>query len=283
VKIKTNFFLSFTIIFALSLTLIIFSTCSKKSFITDSSDQTSPLLFKINFTDASLLDLIHRVVLTVSLPETDTSIQKELTLEHRQISGSIEVPVGENRVFTLEALDSSNTVIYRGDTTATVIGGQKTEVTINLFPAVFLLKLSPIYQEVSQFDSFFVDIKLYNVQDLFGISFRVESDPPVLFGAQVSPGGFLGSDDSTIFFSRVDTLEGYVAVSYTLIQGSASGVSGSGKLARIYFKSLLGEAEGNTLVNLIFNYQTLTFYDPTGEREDWKKRVYIHNAQVLIQ
>lgn len=273
-RIKISLFLSLKIILPLGLMLIIFSTCTKKSLINNPTEQVSPLLLKISFADASLVGLIDSVILSVFIPETKTSIETCLTLKEGQISGRVEVPAGEDRVFTLEALDSSNTIIYRGVETANVIGGETTEVKIDLLPVVLLLRLSPIYQEVFSSNSLCVDVKLDSVKNLFGVSFRVEYDPAVLVCDSVSSGDFLGLD-STIFFYKVDT--GYVAVGYTRIQGDTSGVSGSGTLARLYLRAKA--VEGTTLGELIFNRQTLAFYDPKG---DLKDKVYIHDAQVLI-
>jgi hypothetical protein len=275
---------AFKTFFALSLLFIIFSTYCNKTPFTGPGNQTSPLFLKIAFGDESLSDLIQRVVLTVSLPESDTPIQTDLTLQNGQISGSVEVPAGENRLFLLEALDSTNTVIYQGDTTATVMGGQITQLEIKMFPAVFLLKISPVYQEVARFDSFFVEVKLYGALNLFGVSFRVECDPAALLAWQVSPGDFLGSPDSTIFFSKLDTLGGYVAIGYSKVRDSSYGVSGSGRLARIHFKSLAPQTkEDSTLANVLFKRETLSFYDLDGENQDLKDSVYIHDAEVLIR
>jgi hypothetical protein len=283
-KVKKNLSLSLTTVFTLGLLFFIFFTCCNKTPSTGPESQTSPLFLKITLGDESLSDLIQRVVLTVSLPESDTPIQTDLTLSNGQISGSIEVPEGEGRLFTLEALDSTDAVIYRGDTTVTVMGGQITQLEITLFPAVFLLKMSPVYQEVAQFDSFFVDVKLYGASNLFGVSFRVEYDPAALLAWQVSPGDFLGSPDSTIFFSKLDTLGGYVAIGYSKVQNSSYGVSGSGRLARIHFKSLAPQTkEESDLSNVVFKRETLTFYDLNGENQDLKDSVYIHEAEVLIR
>jgi len=282
-KTKTNSFFSQKVILALFLILIILSTCTRKSFITDPFDRPSPLSLKISFTDITLLDLIHKVVLIVSLPGGEIYLRKELTLQDGKIKDQIEVPAGENRVFTLEALDSTQTVIYKGADTAKVVGAEITEVKINLSPAVFLLKLDPVYQEVTKLDAFFVDVKLYNVQNLFGIAFRVDFDSSVLFCTDVSSGDLLGSPDSTIFFSKVDTLKGYVACGYSQIQDAGRGVSGSGRLARLHFKARDNLGENPLFANLAFNQETLSFYDLGGENPEWKDSVYIHNAQLLIQ
>jgi hypothetical protein len=280
VGIKTNGVLTFKAVVALSLILAIFSTCSEKSTITNPYDQTSPLMLKIDFTNASLLNLIDRIVLTVS-SKTDT-VQTDLTPQHGQISGSVEVPAGQNNL-TVEALDEQGKVVYRGDTTVTVIGGSTTRLSISLAPEVFLLKLSPTYNEVDRFQTFVLDVKLYNVQefadDLFGISFRVEFDPEHLYCTGADSGGFLGPPDPTFFYGRIDSLVGYVAVGYTKIYGSSYSVSDSGTLATINFEARVTDA----VVNLIINKETLTLYDSVGEREDWKESVYVHNAQVLIE
>ena len=280
-KAKTSLILTLKVILALSLILGVFSTCSRKSHILNPSGQTSPFLFKLNFVETCLLDLIQDVHLIVS-SNGDTLADKHLELQNRAISDTIEVQAGADWKFTLQALDASNNIIYSGDTTVSVIAGETTNLQINLYPEVFLLKFDPIYQEVVNDSVFNVEVRLYNVDSLFSTSFRVEFDSSVLFCTDVESGDFLGSS-STIFFSVIDTVKGYVAVGYSLKQGNGSGVSGSGTLARLHFKIRKQAGESPNLADLIFNEETLAFYDPYGERKDWKDSLYIHNAQVLIE
>ena len=267
----------------LSLILSISSTCTTKTNITNLWDNDSPLLLEMVFEDNSLLDLVQSVALTVSLSDEDIYLEKELTIQNGEIKDQIEVPAGDSWIFTLEALDSSKNPIYRGSTIASVVGGQTNQVNIKLSPVVFLLKLDPVYQKISNSEPFVLEVKLYNVEDLFGISFRVEFDTASLICTEVSSGDFLGSSDSTIFFSKADTLKGYVAVGYSKIQGNGSGVSGDGVLARIYFRAKEVPGENPFGVNLVFNTETLCFYDPAGERPEWKDSLYIHNAQIWLQ
>ncbi|KPJ48845.1 hypothetical protein AMJ40_06775 [candidate division TA06 bacterium DG_26] len=270
------------IVLSLSLILFISSTCSRKSLITNPSEPGSPLVLKLNFAETCLLDLIQDVRLIVS-SNGDTLADEYLELQNGAISDTIEVPAGEDWKFALQALDASNNIIYSGETTASVIAGETTKVQIDLYPEVRLLKLDPVYQQVDS-DSFFnIDVKLYMIDDLFGISFRVEFDPAILLCTNVEPGDFLGPAESTIFFSKVDSLAGYVAVGYSRIQGTASTASESGRLATLFFKPRQEARESPDSVALTLNEQTLAFYDSNGARKDWRDSVYIHNAQVLIQ
>ena len=281
---RTKKTLLFALKVSLSLSLILFtsSTCSRKTLITNPSEAGSPLLLKLNFVETCLLDLIQDVRLIVS-SNGDTLADKYLELQNGAISDTIEVPAGEDWKFALQALDASGKVIYSGDTTASVIAGETTKLQIDLYPEVFLLKLDPIYQQVES-DSFFnIDVKLYKIDDLFGISFRVEFDPAILLCTNVEPGDLLGPAEYTIFFSKVDSLAGYVAVGYSRVQGTASTASESGRLATLFFKPRQEARESSDSVALTFNEQTLSFYDSEGERKDWRNSVYIHNAQVLIE
>lgn len=276
---KTILFAS-KVILSLSLILLVSSTCSRKSLITNPSEQGSPLLLKLNFVENCLLDLIQDVRLIVS-SDGDTLIDKHLHLQNGAISDTIGVRAGENWKFALQALDASGNIIYSGDTTASVIAGETTEMHINLYPKVFLLKLDPIYQEIA--DACTLAVKLYNRQNLFGVSFRVEFDPAILLCTNVEPGDFLQPSESTIFFHKVDSVQGYVAVGYSRTQGSAAGVFDCGTLATLFFRPRQEARDSPDSVDLTFNEQTLTFYDSDGEREDWRDSVYIHNAQVFIE
>jgi hypothetical protein len=89
-------------------------------------------------------------------------------------------------------------------------------------------------------DSFTVNVSVFNVTDLYGYDFELFYNSSVLNGTQIIQGSFLGSGalfDVANFTDHYAPTQGLVSVVCTLI-GNVSGVSGSGALATLKFKSL---------------------------------------------
>ncbi len=109
-------------------------------------------------------------------------------------------------------------------------------------------------------DSFWVDIKVSDVTNLFGASFTMRFDQDtlarVVSSDSILAGDFLGGD---ILFTKKDSL-GHVYLGLTRKDG-AGGVNGSGTLARVklYFKSNMVVW---SKVNLTF--EDIQATDPTG-------------------
>lgn len=89
--------------------------------------------------------------------------------------------------------------------------------------------------------SFTVNVSIASVSDLYGYEFTMYYNSAVMNGTQVIEGSFLKDRGQTFFFPNstynYNSTHGAVAVSCTLL-GNVSGISGSGVLAIIEFKSL---------------------------------------------
>jgi hypothetical protein len=91
-------------------------------------------------------------------------------------------------------------------------------------------------------DSFAVNVSVADVSNLYGYTFELFYDSTVMNGTQVIEGPFLKSEGQTFFYvtnftDHYNSSEGVVLVSCTLMV-NISGVSGSGVLTTIEFKSL---------------------------------------------
>jgi hypothetical protein len=126
-------------------------------------------------TEPALIESVTQFLLIVTGPGMD-SIQTELTLSGGHLEGEVDVPAGRKRKFEVQARDQSNRLIYRGSTVVDVEPGQSIELTINLYPVVPLVKLSPRFQEVDPNSPCTVDVKVFRIRDLYGVSFRIHYD-----------------------------------------------------------------------------------------------------------
>ena len=170
------------------LAILILSGCSQKT-INDDAAPSIALYMKV--TEPALIESVTQFFLIVTGPGMD-SIQTELTLSGGRLEGEVDVPAGRKRKFEIRALDESGSVIYRGSATVDVEPGVTIELTINLYPVVPLVKLSPRFQEVDPNSPCSVDVKVFRIRDLYGISFRIHYD------------GLLVYPDSAVLASDLD-------------------------------------------------------------------------------
>ncbi len=86
------------------------------------------------------------------------------------IFATATVPVGRNRRFSARALQK-NVILYQGDQTIDVIAGAPITLDLVLSPVVPMLNITPHLQNFEMGDSFYVDVNVFNMQGLSGISF----------------------------------------------------------------------------------------------------------------
>ncbi len=157
------------------LAILILSGCSQKGI---NDDAAPSIALHMKVTEPAFIELVSQFWLIVTGPGMD-SIQTELTLSGGHLEGEVDVPAGRKRKFEVQARqarDQSNQLIYRGSTTIDVEPGETIELTINLYPVVPLVKLSPRFQEVDPGSPCSVDVKVFRIRDLYGISFKIHYD-----------------------------------------------------------------------------------------------------------
>lgn len=249
--------------------ILIISGCSNST----SPDYTMPVSLSSIFEEGQLASSISRVNLTVTMADV-VVLTQDLSFADGAVEDVVEVPPGQNILFTLNAYDSSGRLLYSGNATADVGLGSDIEVNIQMVPQVLMLKVDPLFQQgaTNATSPYYFDVYVYNVEDLFGASFRIEYSPEVISPTSVEIGDFLG--DQPISFVRMDT--DYVAVGITRIQGQA-GVSGSGHLARVYFTAI---NDGTS--DLSFNPETVSLGDPDGNPVNGFSTLALEWGQVLV-
>lgn len=98
--------------------------------------------------------------------------------------------------------------------------------------------------EVGQ--TFFIEIRISDVIDLYGWEFKLEWNPNLLDVFDVTEGPFLNQSGETFFTKRINNTEGSILVDCTLL-GDIPGVNGSGILAYVEFHA---ENEGSCILDL---------------------------------
>jgi len=213
------------------LAILILSGCSQKGV---NDDAAPSIALHMKVTEPALIEQVSQFWLIVTGPGMD-SIQTELTLSGGHLEGEVDVPAGRKRKFEVQARDQSNRLIYRGSTTVDVVPGETIDLTINLYPVVPLVKLSPRFQEVEANSLCSVDVKVFRIRDLYGISFRIHYDGLLVYPDSAVLASDL--DPNLIFFEIIDSIPQVYAITVSQIDQSTPIVDrdGNASLARVFF------------------------------------------------
>lgn len=239
--------------------------------------QSSQLVINSSLKQLGLGNNVATVRLVVEGESISETFTNEVGFEDGVVTFEVEVPTGEELTFTMTAIDIEGTALFEGSEVATVEFGAVATVDIFMEPVVPMIRVTPRFvqvggtQEVGQ-----VDVNIHNVDNLFGVSFRIEFDSSVVQVGDVTAGSIF-DPDQTIFFSRHEG--DYVAVSHTL-QGTQSpqGVDGGGTVA--IFNLLPGSSLGST--ELVINPETVRLIDWEGNELPATGRLYIENGEVEV-
>lgn len=236
--------LSVTQLIALSALVLLASGCSEKS-LNGGADTTSVgMSLKIN--SPGLIDEVSAFRVIVTADDFETPIDSPLTLIGRYLEGRVSVPPGPNRTFTVKASNVVGVVLYLGDTTVSIDPDSEVELLINLFPQVSLTRVSPRYLEVAANSQFSVDVRVFNVQNLYGIAFRLHWQGTIVYPDSAAPLLPVGVDP--IFVDRIEPSFGYYAIAVTQTSPGVPIVDAAGDadIARVYFTSFSPELVSDT-------------------------------------
>lgn len=162
---------------ALGLVAAILGGCSKEP--TAGGDDASPVALNMSIATPEMVDMIDSLYLRVSADDIERDIVSPLVRIGRYVEATVLVPAGRDRLIELEAFDARGTRLYYGDTLVDIAPASVTELTINMYPQVSLVRLSPGYHRVFADSTFAVDIKACNIADLYGMSLRLNWTGPV--------------------------------------------------------------------------------------------------------
>ncbi len=127
------------------------------------------------------------------------------------------------------------------------------------FPDGYYFVISPLSAKIKTDKKFSCNLNIYNISDLFGVSFRMYYNSDVLRIDSLKKGDIWDSDD--LFFTRIkeDTL--IVAISK---QRGEEPFSGSGSIIKVYFTSVLN-GESYLIISKLFLNDSSGIYLPRPE------------------
>jgi hypothetical protein len=255
--------------------LFIMTGCS-----TSSGPQfTMPVQLSAHFNYSQLASSVSYVVLTVVSQDEILYTDTLSGVSNGTVESVVEISPGLNRYFGLNAYSSNDVLLYSGGQSTDIGLGESITLNIQMIPQVLMLKVDPMYRATTtlQDNLHYFDIYVYNVENLFGASFRINFSSNLIEPNAVEFGNtvfdnILGSD--VLAFSRVET--DYVAIGITR-KRPAAGVSGSGQLARVYFDVL---TDGGTTLD--FDPLTASLLDPDGLPVPNSTTIILENGEILI-
>lgn len=113
------------------------------------------------------------------------------------------------------------------------------------------ISASPTPTQVGQ--NFGVDVRIDDVQDLYGFQFSLGFDPAVLRVAGSSEGDFLSSAGSTVSDpGTIDNDAGVLSYAYAVLVGPIPGASGSGVLLHVDFTAVAAGTTALTFGDVLF-------------------------------
>jgi len=255
------------------LAILILSGCSQKGI---NDDAAPSIALHMKVTEPALIEQVSQFWLIVTGPGMDT-VRTELTLSGGHLEGEVDVPAGRKRKFEVQARDQSNRLIYRGSTTVDVEPGETIDLTINLYPVVPLIKLSPRFLQVPADTTFALDVKVFNIDSLYSIAFRVYFPGDLLAADSAILGRNL--DPSLYFFDLTDLITGFYAITPL---GSAPPIvdqNGNATLATIFFRSLYPEMGTDTALLTI---EPMLLWKPGGDYIPLDS-VYTDGSAIVVQ
>ena len=147
-----------------------------------------PTAVAVTLLKTSLTATVQKV--TLEVVQNDQIIRRDTTAVadgHFSFS-SFDLDAGV-ATFTVHALDSQNRVIYAGHTTVTIEPDQNNTVTLQLLPAVPMVKLSPYWTQTQTGSPFVSHLELYNIAKFRSGDFQITFDPMVIRFDSLRPSG----------------------------------------------------------------------------------------------
>ncbi len=219
--------------------------CGCESKIVSPSKNEPMLSISINMTDASpkLLAAVDQYqVIVVDPAASETLVVSPLTLDSSgNIVGQIDsLPTAIDLEFTAQGFDMQIGLIFSGTTTAVLEPEIDNNVFINLSPVVPLMKFTPRHKDIVGSDTAIhtFDIKIFNVDSLMGVSFRVRYDPNYLIAVNSTLDSSQNASQTLFFqFDSIDAQGSYKAIAVSGISPANAIVdaNGDGVLANVSF------------------------------------------------
>lgn len=227
----------------ISATALLLFACASKIVAPPDKEPMLSVSFDISDASPKLLAVVDQFqVIVVETSIDSILVTAPLTLNSAGlITGTIDsIPTDVDLLFTAEARDTQAGLIFSGSTNAVLTGGRVNSVLINLSPVVPLMKYTPRHMDIIGTDTSAhkFDVKIFNVDSLYGVSFRLRYDPNYLIALNATLDTGYNPLDVVMFeFDSSDANGPYKAITITETNLTRSIVdsSGDGVLCNVNF------------------------------------------------
>jgi hypothetical protein len=172
--------------FTALVSLVIVSLLTGCSSNKPTKSDRQPTAMSITLLKTSLAATVQKV--TLEVVQNDQIIKNDTTAVTDGNFGfsKFNLDAG-NATFTLNGLDASNRVIYAGDTTFNIQPDQNNTVSLQLSPAVPMVKLSPYWTQTQTASSFVSQLELYKIAKLRSGDFQITFDQAAIRFDSIRP------------------------------------------------------------------------------------------------
>ena len=256
-------------ILSVAIAALMLSSCA-----TTPTGQGNQIVVQASAKQSGLTDDVTAVRLMISGTGIE-DIVEEGNFVDGVVTFEVEVPSSVDLTFTMSALDIEGTVLFEGTQVTNLAPGVSTNIDITMTPQVPMVRVTPRYSQIgSGIASGELTVEVSNVDNLFGVSFRIEFDSSIVKIGDVTEGS-LFNPNQTIFFSRNEG--NYVAVASTMQNSQTpQGVDGGGTVA--IFQLLPGTSPG--ISELTINPETLRLIDWQGNDLPPSGQLFIESGEV---
>ncbi len=227
--------------------LLLFS-CSKK-IVNDDATVDSNLRIQVGMSTG--FQAIDQFILTISGADfKPITVQLFLNIDgylyypqsDDRTDSTLEIPVGRNRLFTIEAFDNkiggpTPLLVYKGEQRTDVYPGTPINLSIVLKPVIPMIRLAPRAQTQNPLASFPVAVEAYNLPNVKSASLYLDFVSADLDGDSANIGSGLASRVPDLVFdvSNVDDAYYNIYVASGNSNASITDAQGYAELAVIYF------------------------------------------------
>ncbi len=143
-------------------TPLVLTSCSEK--ITSAGGQEIDLCIDLA---SSGLDatVATTFILTVS-GSGMKPMEETLLFSDGFLTGTVIVPAGPARLFRIEAFDGGGVLVYSGETVSDVEPGTAVTLSIDLYPRVQMVKVSPAYAKRPMGSMLPMEVKVFNIEKM---------------------------------------------------------------------------------------------------------------------
>jgi hypothetical protein len=237
-------------------------------------------------TTPEFLQLVDLFILEVTARDIEPIVDT-LLFDGRYITGEVDVPAGVERRFVLKAMASEvvglpgDSLVYYGETVATVRPDAVNAVTIEMRPAIAMVRLSPRWTEIPAGSPFEVDLEVYNIEELNYLEVWFDYNTLYIDVLSAAPSLSVGSgaefsaspwNDDTVYRIMLNDTSGHALVNR----------NGYANLATVRFSSR-GFAESETGGEPIITQAWFTYVLVSTLNNDTTAGVVPYEERALIE